>query len=318
MMGVAATGNNFGGLVMPALIAGLLATMAWSETSVVIGAATLVVAVAAALMVREAPPASNTPLGGLRPTVEHAPPHGTSLRDRDLPDIVRSRMFRAMFVAVTFGMFTYSAVLPHVLPHLLNRGMSNATAVSIFGTFAVGGACGKLLFGWMSERYGARRMLLSNLIGQAVFSALLAVGGDKAVLAVATPMFGLFMGGFGTLYVLLIQEQFGLRHFGSIAGPRQPGLGPAARPRPPRCRRFVRPDRQLRCRLSRHERSVRRRRRVAHLRSSSCRPRRRETTAIDTRRNPRQRASCPRNRGRDALDPGVATNGTYTRERAGA
>ena len=218
MMGVAASGNNFGGLVMPALIAGLLATMAWSGTSVVVGAAALVVAVAAALMVREAPPASNTHPGGLRPTGEHAPRHGTSLRDRDLPDIVRSRMFHAMFVAVTFGMFTYSAVLPHVLPHLLNQGMSNATAVSVFGTFAVGGACGKLLFGWMSERYGARRMLLSNLIGQAVFSALLAVGSDKAVLAVATPMFGLFMGGFGTLYVLLIQEQFGLRHFGSVAG----------------------------------------------------------------------------------------------------
>ena len=218
MMGVAATGNNFGGLVIPVLVAGLLASMTWTEASVVIGTAAFAVAAAAALIVRESPAASEAPVGRPLPPGEHPPRLTTSLLDRDLAEIVRTRVFHAMFVAIALGMFTYSAVLPHVLAHLLNQGMSHASAVSIFGTFAVGGACGKLLFGWMSERYGARRLLTANLIGQAVFSALLAVGGDQGVLAIATPMFGLFMGGFGTLYVLLIQEQFGLRHFGSLAG----------------------------------------------------------------------------------------------------
>ena len=47
MTGVAGTGNNVGGLVMPAVIAALLAVMTWGEASVVIGVAAFAVAGAA-------------------------------------------------------------------------------------------------------------------------------------------------------------------------------------------------------------------------------------------------------------------------------
>ena len=78
--------------------------------------------------------------------------------------------------------------------------------------------CGKLLFGWMSERFGARRMMMSNLIGQAAFAALLACAGHTGCWRSAAPLFGLFMGGFGALYILVVQESFGLRHYGSVMG----------------------------------------------------------------------------------------------------
>ena len=222
MTGVAATGNNVGGLVMPVCIAALLAAMSWSEAYLVLGAASFVIAGAALLVVREAPPVAGArrprPHGAGEGGGEGAAPLAPALPDRDLREMVRTRAFYAVLVAITLGTFTYSAILPHVLVHLVNKGMANASALSALGALATAGVCGKLLFGWMSERYGARRMMMSNLIGQAAFTALLAGAGHIGVLAAAAPLFGLFMGGFGALYILVVQESFGLRHYGSVMG----------------------------------------------------------------------------------------------------
>ena len=218
MTGVAATGNNAGGLVMPVCIAALLAVMPWTEASVIVGVVAFAIAGAAAVVVREAPPAAEVRTSGLAAAGERAAPPEAPPPDRDLRDAIRTRTFHAVFAAITLGSFTYSGILPHVLAHMTGKGMTDASALSALGALATAGILGKLLFGWMSERLGARRMMMSNLAGQATFAALLAVADHAAVLAVAAPLFGLFMGGFGALYILLVQESFGMRRYGSIMG----------------------------------------------------------------------------------------------------
>ena len=217
MTGIAAAGNNVGGLVMPAATAVLLAAMTWGETSLVIGVATFAVAAAAALMIREAPPAGGSRPQHSRTPVERATPT-PSFPDPDLRETVRTRTFLAVFAAITLGTFTYASILPHVLAHLVNRGMANASALTVLGTLATAGICGKLLFGWLAERFGARRLMMANLAGQAIFAALLAAAFPTWMLALATPLYGLFMGGFGVLYILVVQESFGLHRFGSVMG----------------------------------------------------------------------------------------------------
>ena len=218
MTGVAATGNNVGGLVMPIFVAALLAAMTWSDASVVIGIAAFGVAGAAAFAIREAPPVAEARIrrGGAAEGRNMRPP--PALPDLDVRESVRTPTFYAVLVAITLGAFTYSTILPHALAHLVNKGMPNAAALAALGTIAVGGIFGKLFFGWMSDRFGARRMTMTNLVGQAVFTALLAGADHAAVLVVAAPLYGFFLGGFGTLYILMVQESFGLRHYGSIMG----------------------------------------------------------------------------------------------------
>ena len=279
MMGVAATGNNVGGLLMPVFVAALLVAMPWSDASVVIGIAAFAVAGAAALAIREAPPTAGPffcrdrvpatgaglPAAGSTAAprgpawhsdtkcspkwaAEHAPvtpfpdngialpptaaaqirradtahAHATRLPsvlpELNVRESVRTRAFYVLLTAISLGVFTYSTILPHVLAHLVNKGMENASALAALGTLAIGGIFGKLLFGWISDRFGARRMMMLNLIGQAASTALLAGADHAAVLAVAAPLYGLFLGGFGTLYILVVQEAFGLRHYGSIMG----------------------------------------------------------------------------------------------------
>ena len=218
MTGVAATGNNVGGLVMPLFVAALLAAMPWSEASMIIGITSFAVAGAAILVIREAPPAGGARARGSGSAGRREARVAPALPDRDLRETVRTRTFYAVLAAITLGTFTYSTILPHALAHMVNKGMGNAPALSALGTLAAAGVCGKLLFGWMSERFTARRMLISNLVGQAAFTALLGVATHTGLVAVAAPLYGLFMGGFGALYILVVQESFGMRHYGSIMG----------------------------------------------------------------------------------------------------
>ena len=218
MTGLAATGNNVGGLVMPVFVAALLVAMPWNEACVVIGLAAFAIAGTAAVVVREAPPVPVSPAGQARTGGEPAAAVASPLQDRNLRDLVKTRVFLAVFTAITLGTFTYAAILPHVLVHLVNKGMSNASALSALSALAAAGVCGKLLFGWISERCGARRTMMINLVGQSSFVAVLALAGNAAVLGAAAPLFGLFMGGFGVLYILLVQETFGLRRYGSVMG----------------------------------------------------------------------------------------------------
>ena len=218
MTGLAATGNNVGGLVMPVFVAALLAAMPWNEACVVIGLVTFAIAGTAAVVVREAPSAAASPAGQTRTHGEPAAAVASPLQDRNLRELVKTRVFLAVFTAITLGTFTYAAILPHVLAHLVTKGMSNASALSALSALAAAGVCGKLLFGWISERYGARRTMMINLVGQSSFVAVLALAGNAAVLGAAAPLFGLFMGGFGVLYILLVQETFGLRRYGSVMG----------------------------------------------------------------------------------------------------
>ena len=218
MTGVAGTGNNVGGLVMPAVIAALLAAMTWGEASVVIGVAAFAIAGTAMLVIREAPAAAGARAPRRDGASERAAVFASPLPGRSLRETVRSRTFWAVLVAITLGTFTYSSILPHVLVHLVNSGMANASALTVLATLATAGICGKLLFGWSSERFGARRLLMANLAGQAAFAALLAGAVPVWVLGLAAPLYGLFMGGFGVLYILVVQESFGLHRYGSVMG----------------------------------------------------------------------------------------------------
>ena len=218
MTGIAATGNNVGGLVMPVFIAALLAAMPWSEASMVIGITSFAIAGAAILVVRETPPAAGIQSHRAGAAGGGATRFATALPDQDLRETVRTRTFYAVLAMITLGTFTYSAILPHALAHMVNKGMTNAAALSALGTLATGGVCGKLLFGWLSERFTARRMMMANLVGQAAFAALLGGAAHTGVVAIAAPLYGLFMGGFGALYILVVQESFGMRHYGSVMG----------------------------------------------------------------------------------------------------
>lgn len=80
------------------------------------------------------------------------------------------------------------------------------------------GLLGKILFGYLCERLGARRATIANLTGQTLLVVLLGALESPSVLYFVAPLFGICMGGFGVVHTLYVQDSFGLTHFGAIMG----------------------------------------------------------------------------------------------------
>ncbi|MCB1743090.1 MAG: MFS transporter, partial [Gammaproteobacteria bacterium] len=233
MLGITVMGNNVGGLVVPPATAAIITVFSWQAGFLAIGAAAAFMALMVILVVRDHPPAERVgrrnpragePTAAMHGSAGSGAPAGRVLATAEVADeatvsvAVRSRAFYAILVAVMFGSFTYATLLPHVLAHLTTLGLSIERASVMLGTLAIGGIAGKLLFGMLSERIGVRRATLFNLLGQAFFTLAMAWLTAPALLSVVVPAFGVFMGGFGVLLSLLVQDTFGLRHFGAIMG----------------------------------------------------------------------------------------------------
>jgi MFS family permease len=213
VMGITTMGNNFGGFIVPLITGFLLASGNWEAAFLILAGLTYFVALLSILVIRERPdrrpgPDGQWAVGAIPPELE-----GWTLREA-----LHSRSFYTIGVALSLGAFTYSAVLPQISDHLISQGMSRTTVPFAISLLAAFGMMGKLSFGYLSERFTARRMLMVSLSGQIVFIAMIVRFPTEPMAWLVAPAFGLFMGAFGALVPLLVQETFGLRNFGTIAG----------------------------------------------------------------------------------------------------
>ena len=119
---------------------------------------------------------------------------------------------------MTLGTFTYSAIIPQIIPHLLDGGSTLAIASLVLSLYAIAGMVGKFVMGLVAERITSRYALMINFVGQAVFLVAIIWADNPIVMWTAVPLLGIFNGAFGALFQLVIQDAFGVRYFGSIMG----------------------------------------------------------------------------------------------------
>ena len=213
-MGFAMMGNNFGGLTAPVLMGYLLAVASWGSAFVVIGILAFAVALMASLFVHE-----RTPHRANAAKLEDNPSSATpGIAGLTVQEAVRSDAFYYVTAATALGSFTYSALLPQISTHLLDQGANNATVVILVASLAGFGMAGKGVFGFLAERFTARIAMMLSLGGQTALISVIVAYPSGLHLWVVVPIFGFFFGAYGVLMTLLLQECFGLKYFGSIAG----------------------------------------------------------------------------------------------------
>ena len=207
VMGIAMMGNNFGGLVVPPLVAAAIAAGTWKAAYLGLGAAGLALAAAAALLVSE--PAAGRAGGAGR---------GPFGEEWTLGRAIRTRAFVAVAGAIMLGNFTYTIVLAHVFAHLEETGVGVGAAAWAVSVLAACGMAGKLVLGYLTERAPARFVMMTAFGGQIIGIVLMLVTAPGAGIWPAVGVFGFFMGSFGALSPLLVQDSFGIRSFGTIMG----------------------------------------------------------------------------------------------------
>ncbi|MCH8310402.1 MAG: MFS transporter [Chloroflexi bacterium] len=215
MMGITAMGNNLGGLVMPPLLGFLLPVLMWQGSYVALGFMSGALALYTLIVVREHPPPQNTNAAITQTRTQELRPSPTGWT---LREAMRSKTFYAITLSIMLGTFTYAAILPQIITHLTDQGVSVRIASVALSVFAIFGMTGKLLMGFLADRITSRHTLMINLSGQAIFLILMIWAASPVVMWIAIPLFGYFHGAFGALFQLVVQDAFGIRHYGSIMG----------------------------------------------------------------------------------------------------
>ena len=212
MMGLVMMGSNFGGLTLP-MIAGLcLATFSWEAAYLSFAFLFFAIAVLAMLFIRESP--RNAPGSSQSERTDEA----LRLTGLDAREALRTPFFYAITFAIMMASFSYSTILAQVGAHWVAEGLSTTSVSIALGLLATAGMAGKVLYGLLAECWGARCCLVVNLAAQIVSVVLMVAFSNPPLVWVSASVFGLHMGGYGTLVPLIVQETFGLRHYGSISG----------------------------------------------------------------------------------------------------
>ena len=212
-MGFAMMGNNFGGLTVPVLTGYVLAVATWGSAFVVTGLLAFGIALLASLFVHERTPDRAAATRG-----DDSLPATSGLVGLTVKEALRTDAFYYVTAATALGSFTYSALLPQISTHLLDQGTNRLTVVALIFLLAGFGMAGKGVFGYLAERFTARIAMMLSLGGQTALISVIVAYPVGLHLWVIVPVFGFFFGAYGVLVTLLLQENFGLKYFGSIAG----------------------------------------------------------------------------------------------------
>jgi MFS family permease len=229
VMGITMMGNNFGGLAIPPLVGLALGSNgSWGTAYFTLGLAAIALAVVALVVIVEPGPraralAKKTPsvtlgAGSVTPGTGKSSARARPIEGWTFRQAVRTRAFFAVAIAIMLGNFTYTTVLAHISVHLEGRDISDTSAIWAISVLAASGMAGKVLLGYMTERVAARFVMMVAFGGQIVGIILMLTAVSGGTMWLSVGLFGFFMGSFGALAPLLVQDSFGIKNFGSIMG----------------------------------------------------------------------------------------------------
>ena len=203
-------GMGMAPMTVSPLAARLVSTYDWRTSLQIIAALAAAVMIPAALLVRR-PPALERKSASAVPGEQLEPA-------MSVWEAVRSPQFVVLLLTNFFCCATHSGPIFHTIGYAVSCGIPLVAAVSIYSVEGLAGLGGRIAFGILGDRFGAKRVLVSGLLAQAfgalAYSFVRELGAFYAVAA----LFGFIYAGIMPLYAVLARENFPLRMMGTIIG----------------------------------------------------------------------------------------------------
>jgi MFS family permease len=203
-------GMGMAPMTMSPLAAWLISNHDWRTSMQIVALVVACIMIPVSLLVRRAPALE----------AAHSAPAGdsTSQSEMSLAQALRSPQFIILLLTNFFCCATHSGPIIHTVSYAISCGIPMMAAVTIYSVEGLAGMGGRIAFGLLGDRLGARRVLVSGLLLQA-FGALAYVFVRElaAFYAVATA-FGFIYAGTMPLYASLARENFPLRMMGTVIG----------------------------------------------------------------------------------------------------
>lgn len=199
------SGGAIGAMVLPPLAQALIGTLGWRGAFVALGGMVLAIGVpVVGRFVRERPQAGAS--GG-------AVFEGSSVREA-----MSSRVFWILVTVLFCSSIAQNGAITHISALLTDRGVSGrggALAISAMGAASL---CGRLVTGWLLDRFFAARVSFTLLALAALGTFVLSGAESLAAGLVAAALIGFGMGGEADVTPYLLSRYFGLRSFSVLYG----------------------------------------------------------------------------------------------------
>jgi MFS family permease len=203
-------GMGLAPMTMSPLAAWLItSTHDWRRTLLILAGIALAIMLPISLLVRRPPAATATPL-------IPAPELGAGAVSTAA--VLRSRPFLILALTNFFCCATHSGPIIHTVSYALTCGIPMAAAVSIYSVEGLAGLFGRVAFGILGDRFGAKRVLVLGLLAQAFGTLNYVLAGSLFGFYAAASVFGFIYAGVMPLYAVLARENFPLRMMGTVIG----------------------------------------------------------------------------------------------------
>lgn len=200
-------GMGMAPMTMAPFAAWLISRTDWRTSYLVMAGVAAVLMVPAALLVRRPP--------GLAQRARVAP---GGAGEMTVGQAVRSPQFAILVLTNFCCCATHSGPIFHTVSYAVTCGIPLATAVTIYSTEGLAGMGGRLAFGLLGDRLGAKRVLVGGLLVQALGAMAYFFARDLGAFYAVAALFGFTYAGVMPLYAVIARENFPLRMMGTVIG----------------------------------------------------------------------------------------------------
>ena len=213
-MGIAYLGIGIGGMLVPQLAHALEAALGWRTALAILGVLMVVIAFPAAYFVRD-PERAAQAAAGLHGAVAEAPAAGAP----SIGALLRRPAFYFLAIGSMASIGAVGGTMQNLKLYLTgDRGLGQGDAANVASLVLFGSLAGRVLMGWLADRWAKKRVMLLIYVIVAVSVPLMALAPSRGALWAAALVFGLGLGGEYMIIPLMAAELFGLRLMGRVMG----------------------------------------------------------------------------------------------------
>jgi sugar phosphate permease len=211
-MGIAYLGIGVGGALVPLLAHALTEALGWRTALKVIGILMIAIAFPLAFFVRE-------PEAHGRSTAPASPATGAAGTTDSILDVLRQPSFYLLALGSMASIGAVGGTTQNLkLFFAMDRGMAQARVAELISLVLVGSIAGRLLMGWLADRWSRKRVMLLIYLIVAATIPLLWAAPSPITLQAAAFAFGVGLGGDYMIIPLMAADLFGLKRMGRVMG----------------------------------------------------------------------------------------------------
>ncbi|WP_455273862.1 MFS transporter [Rhizobium herbae] len=203
-------GMGMAPMTMSPLAAWLVSIYDWRTSMLIIAAIAAAIMIPVSFLVRSPPVADYESAGAAG---EQGPQS-----DMTMGQALKSPQFIVLMLTNFFCCATHSGPIFHTVSYAISCGIPMIAAVSIYSVEGLAGMGGRVAFGLLGDRYGAKRILVIGLLIQAFGALAYVFVRELSSFYAVAALFGFIYAGVMPLYAVLARENFPQRMMGTVIG----------------------------------------------------------------------------------------------------